>query len=70
MTGFTLSQSLDIGGSNREDINDTELHHFYVKTLPNGAWFSLDTHLYIDLENDNAFGWFQESERYYGNLKS
>jgi len=70
MTGFTLSQSLDIGGSNREDINDTELHPFYVKTLPNGAWFSLDTHLYIDWENDNAFGWFQESERYYGNLKS
>ena len=36
--------------------DDTELHPFYVKTLPNGAWFSLDTHLYIDLENDNAFG--------------
>ena len=60
MAGFTLSQSLDIGGSDRKDINGTELHPFYVKTLPHGAWFSLDTHLSINWENDNALGWFQE----------
>jgi len=60
IAGFTLSQSFDIGGSDRQDINDTELHHFYVKTLPKGAWLSLDTHWYIDWKDDNQFGWFQE----------
>jgi len=55
MTGFTLSHSLDIGGSDQEEINDTELHSFYVETLPQGAWFSLDTHLYVDWKDDYAF---------------
>ena len=60
MAGFTLSQSLDFGGSDKKDTNGTELHPFYVKTLPRGAWFSLDTYLYINWEDDNQFGWFQE----------
>jgi len=60
MAGFTFSQSLDFGGSDKKDINGTEFHPFYVKTLPHGAWFSLDTHLSINWENDNALGWFQE----------
>lgn len=59
-TGFSLSQSLDIGSSDRKDINDTVLRPFYVKSLPGGAWFSLEAHLSLDWENDNTFGWFQE----------
>lgn len=58
LAGAILAHSFDFGGG--PDISETEIRPLYVQTLPNGFWAIIDTHFFIDWEDDAEFGWFQE----------
>jgi hypothetical protein len=57
--GAALAHSFDIEGD--EDISETEIRPFYLRHLGYGSWYEIIAHLYVDRENDNEFGWFQEA---------
>jgi len=60
IAGIVLSHAVDIGGSDRKDISETEIRPLFVKSLPGGAWLTVDTHFFIDWKDDVEFGWYQE----------
>lgn len=57
LAGVILAQYFDFGGP---DIHETEVRPIYVQTLPNGFWAVSDTYFFIDWEDSEEVGWYQE----------
>lgn len=58
LAGVILAHYFDFGGG--LDISETEIRPMYVQTLPNGFWLTIDSHFFIDWEDNEEFGWYQE----------
>ncbi|MFT6977050.1 MAG: hypothetical protein ACJAZA_000754 [Shewanella psychromarinicola] len=60
LIAVVLSHAIDIGGSNRQDVSETEIRTVWTQMLGKGRWYSLDAHFFVDWENDQELGWYQE----------
>jgi hypothetical protein len=57
--GAVLGHYFDVGGG-EGSINETELRPYFLQNLGWGSWYEVIAHLYMDWDDGNEFGWFQE----------
>ena len=57
---LVLSHAVDIGGDNRQDTSETEIRPLWIQPFGKGSWYMFDSHFFVDWEDNQEFGWYQE----------
>lgn len=60
LVALVLSHAIDVGGSDRQDVSETEIRPLWVQPLWKGGWYTIDSHFFIDWKDGREFGWYQE----------